>query len=72
MCLSIPYKIKKIIGQKAVVSTANKKSREVSLNLLNKVKVGDWILALNNFAIQKIAAKEANQIINLYNYEKSK
>ena len=72
MCLSIPYKINKIKGKKALVDSFNKKNREINLNLLKNAKVGDWILALNNFAIQKIKAKEAEQIINLYNYDKNK
>jgi len=72
MCLSIPYKINKIKGKKALVNSVNKKNREINLNLLKNVKVGDWILALNNFAIQKITNKEAKQIINLYNYDKIK
>jgi hydrogenase maturation factor len=41
--------------------------------ILNNVKIGDWILVLNNFAIQKITNKEARQIINLYKkYDKNK
>ncbi|MCX6745605.1 MAG: HypC/HybG/HupF family hydrogenase formation chaperone [Candidatus Parcubacteria bacterium] len=72
MCLSIPYKINNIKGQKAVVNSANKREIEIDLSLLKNLKKGDWILVLNNMAIQKITNKEAKQIINLYNYEKNK
>ncbi|MBN1326180.1 HypC/HybG/HupF family hydrogenase formation chaperone [Candidatus Falkowbacteria bacterium] len=69
MCLSIPYQIKKISGQKATVNSYKKKNRIIDLNILPKVKVGDWVLVLNNFAVNKISASEAKQIINLYKYE---
>jgi len=69
MCLSIPYQIKKINGFKASVTSYKKKNRIIDLNILPKVNVGDWVLVLNNFAVNKISASEAKQIINLYKYE---
>ncbi|HDQ22670.1 MAG TPA: HypC/HybG/HupF family hydrogenase formation chaperone [Candidatus Uhrbacteria bacterium] len=69
MCLSIPYQIKEIKGDKAIVSLASGKKRKINLNLLTGVKIGDWILSLNNFATQKITDTEAQEIIKLYNHE---
>jgi len=69
MCLSIPYKIKKILGRKALVDDYSNIERTIDLNLLKDLKVGDWILSLNNMAIEKISANEADEIIKLYNYE---
>ncbi len=69
MCLSIPYKIKKIQGQKAIVQSFSKKDRNIDIKLLKNLKAGDWILSLNNFAIEKISDQEAQEIIKLYNYE---
>ncbi|MBD3359591.1 MAG: HypC/HybG/HupF family hydrogenase formation chaperone [Candidatus Buchananbacteria bacterium] len=69
MCLSIPYKIKKINGQKAIVDNYDQQEREVNVELIGNLKIGDWILSLNNFATQKISAKEAEEIIKLFNYE---
>jgi len=69
MCLSIPYQIKEIKGDKAIVSLVSGKKRKIDLNLLTGVKVGDWILSLNNFATQKISVAEAQEIIKLYNHE---
>ncbi len=69
MCLSIPYKIEKINGQKAIVRKNNKKEAEIDINLLSDLKKGDWVLLLNNLAIEKISLKEAKEIINLYKHE---
>ena len=69
MCLSIPYQIKKIKGQTATVSGYIKKDKNINIKLLENLKIGDWILSLNNLAIEKISADEAQQIIKLYNYE---
>jgi hydrogenase assembly chaperone HypC/HupF len=71
MCLTIPYKIKKIQGPKGIVK-AGSKSKEINLNLLKNLKPGDWILTLHDLAVQKVSALEAKQIINLYKYGKNK
>ena len=69
MCLSIPYKTQEIKGQKAVVQSFSKKNKSIDIKLLKGLKAGDWILSLNNFAIEKISDQEAQKIIKLYNYE---
>ncbi|OGY42028.1 MAG: hypothetical protein A2Y67_03015 [Candidatus Buchananbacteria bacterium RBG_13_39_9] len=71
MCLTIPGKIKKISGKTAIIEQQNK-LRKINLILLDKLKIGDWILVLNNMAVQKISGLEAKQIINLYKYEQNK
>jgi hydrogenase expression/formation protein HypC len=71
MCLTIPGKIKKISGKTAIISIA-KKDKKISLNLLNNLKLGDWVLTLHDLAVEKISAQEAKQIINLYKYGQNK
>ncbi len=66
MCISIPYRIKEIKGKQAVVLSPGNKENNVGLDLVENLKVGDWILSLNNFAVQKITASEAREIIKLY------
>lgn len=66
MCLSIPYQIKKISGHKAICKSYQKKNREINLGIVPELKKGDWILSLNNFAVQKISASQAKKIIKLY------
>ncbi len=72
MCLSIPYRIKKITGNKAVVTKQNNKLVEIDIKLTPDLRKGDWVLLLNNMAIEKVSSEEAKQIINLYNYDKNK
>jgi len=69
MCLSIPYKIAAIKGEKAMVKTQDNKEREIGLPLVKDLQVGDWVLVLNDLAVTKISAQEAKQIINLYKHE---
>jgi len=72
MCLTIPGKIKQLKGQTAVIEQ-NKNLHSVNVAILNDLKIGDWILVLNNMAVEKITNKEAKQIINLYKkYDKNK
>ena len=71
MCLSIPYKIKEIKGKTAIIEH-NQKNRQINLALMDKINIGDWILVLNDMAVEKISQSEAKKIINLYQYEKNK
>ena len=48
MCLSIPYRIKKITGSQATVESYDKKDRLIDIKLIEKIKIGDWVLILNN------------------------
>ncbi len=70
MCLTIPYKIEEIRDHKAMVKKNNKKVVEIDIKLISGLKKGNWVLLLNNLAIEKISAQEAKAIINLYKYDK--
>ncbi|MFW6369835.1 MAG: HypC/HybG/HupF family hydrogenase formation chaperone [Bacteroidota bacterium] len=62
MCLSIPGKILSIEGDKAFVSIQGNKV-EVSLQLLDDVKVGDYVLVHVGFALEKICDEEAQEML---------
>jgi len=66
MCLSIPSKIISINGDKALVSVGGTEY-EASLQLLDDVKVDDYVLIHTGFAIQKISEEEANETLRLFN-----
>ena len=53
MCLSIPAKILSIDGDKARVSLGGAEYN-AALNLIEDVKIGDYVLLHSGFAIQKI------------------
>ena len=66
MCLSIPAKIESIDGEMAQVSVGGA-TYNASLQLLDDVKIGDYILLHTGFAIQKISPEEAEETLKLFN-----
>ncbi len=65
MCLSIPSKVISINGDKAVVSVGGT-TYEASLQMLDNVNVGDYILIHTGFAIQKISEEEALETLKVF------
>lgn len=64
MCLTIPAKVVKINGVFATVKDSNS-IKEINLQAVTDVKVGDWILYANDFAVRKISSRDASEIIDL-------
>ena len=64
MCLSIPSKVISISGNKAVVSVGGTEY-EASLQLLDDVKIDDYVLLHTGFAIQKISEEDAQETLKL-------
>ena len=58
MCLSIPAEVLSINGETAEVSIGGT-IYKAGLQMLENVKVGDYILLHAGFAIQKISKEEA-------------
>lgn len=65
MCLSIPAKVEKIEGDMATVSVGGTKYN-ASLQMLEDVKVGDYILLHTGFAIQKLSEEEAKESLKVF------
>jgi len=65
MCLSIPAKVMSVDGDKAIVSVGGT-NYEASLQLIDDVKVGDYILLHTGFAIQKISEEEAIETLRVF------
>ncbi len=63
MCLSVPGRILKICNSTAQVSISGS-IIEVSLQLLENVKVGDYILVHAGFALEKLDTEEAIITLN--------
>ena len=63
MCLTIPAKIISLEKDKAIVDFVGKK-QEVDTQLV-KVKVGDYVIVSNGFAIKKVEPKEAKEILKI-------
>ena len=65
MCLAIPGKVIKIEDKSSVVEIMGV-SREISLDLLKDVKIGDYVLVHAGCAIEKIDEEEALNTIQLF------
>lgn len=65
MCLSIPAKVESITGEFALVSVGGTKYN-ASLQLVENIEVGDYVLIHTGFAIQKISPEEAEETLKLF------
>ncbi len=64
MCLATPVKVTKLEGDKATVDALGEEMT-VDTSLLKGVKVGDYLLAKGELAIQKIPVEDAEKILEL-------
>ncbi len=65
MCLSIPAKVESIEGEMAVVSVGGT-TYDASLQMIEGVEVGDYILLHTGFAIQKISEEDAQETLKIF------
>ena len=65
MCLSIPAKVEKIEDDMAIVSVGGTKYN-ASLQMLDDVNIGDYILLHTGFAIQKLTPEEAEESLKVF------
>jgi len=64
MCLSVPAEIISIDGQMAKASVGGA-IREISLQLVEDMHIGDFVLLHTGYAIEKISAEEAVETVRL-------
>lgn len=62
MCLTLPFKIRKIQGNRAELSDG----RNVNIAGIENLVVGDWVLANADLAVSKVSEKEAEEIKNYF------
>jgi hydrogenase expression/formation protein HypC len=60
MCVGLPAKVEEINGGVARVSASGAK-REISVELLTGLKVGDYVIIHAGIAIARITAQEAEE-----------
>ena len=66
MCLGIPTKVIEKKGEMGVVEFGGVK-KEISLQLLEDIEVGDYVILHAGFAIQKLDEAEAQETLSLLN-----
>ncbi len=64
MCLAFPSKVIKIKGKWAYVQSDDHQHR-VNLSLVKNVKIGDYLLAHGDLAINKVAESDAKKILKM-------
>lgn len=64
MCLSVPAEILSIQGEMARASVGGA-VREISLQMVENVKPGDFVLVHTGFAIEKIGKEEAAETLEM-------
>ena len=64
MCLAIPMELKKIKGEWGFIEHDGHEHK-VSLSIIEKPQVGDWLLAHGDLAISRIETTEAALILSL-------
>ena len=64
MCLAIPMKIINIRGGTGIVQIGTIQ-KEVNVELMNNIDIGDYVLVHAGFAIEKIDEKIAQESLSL-------
>ncbi|MCS7186748.1 MAG: HypC/HybG/HupF family hydrogenase formation chaperone [Armatimonadetes bacterium] len=67
MCLAVPARVVELVDENNQIAKVDIGGvrRNISVALLEDVKVGDWVLVHVGFAIQKIDENEAEQTLML-------
>ncbi|KUK14636.1 MAG: HypC/HybG/HupF family hydrogenase formation chaperone [Synergistetes bacterium] len=65
MCLAVPHKVVEINGKEAITELGGIK-KKTRLDLLEDVKVGDFVLVHAGFAIEKLNPEEAREILDAW------
>lgn len=66
MCLAIPVKIVELLDNDLAVSDVGGIRKEISLALVDDVKVGDYVIAHVGYAINRLDAEEADKTLALF------
>jgi hydrogenase expression/formation protein HypC len=64
MCIAIPMKVVEINGETGLVESLGVK-RQVGLQLLEDVKIDDWVIIHTGFAISKLEEEDAQETLKL-------
>ncbi len=65
MCLAVPGEVLSISGSRALINTMGVK-KEVSIALVEDVKIGDYLIIHAGCAISKIDEQEALETLKLF------
>ncbi len=66
MCLAIPVKIVELAANEMALADVGGIRKEISLALVDDVKVGDYVIAHVGYAINRLDPEEAEKTLALF------
>lgn len=66
MCLAVPARIEQLIGEHRAIVNIGGIRKEVSLELLDNVILGDYVIVHVGFALQKLDQQEAELTLAMF------
>ena len=67
MCLAVPMKVIKLLPHDRAIVETDGISMEVSITLVGKVNIGDYVIVHTGFALEVLDLKEAKKTLELLN-----
>jgi len=65
MCLAIPMRVKSVKGDEAIVEVSGVEYK-ANIQLLDDVKIGDYLIVHAGFAIEKLDEEEASKSLDAW------
>jgi len=66
MCLAIPARIEQLLAEDSAIINLGGVRKEVSLALVDDIKVGDYVIVHAGYALQKLDEEEAARTLELF------
>ena len=66
MCLAIPARIEQLIAEDSAIINLGGMRKEVSLALVEKIAVGDYVIVHAGYALQKLDQEEAAHTLAMF------
>ncbi|MBQ8829036.1 MAG: HypC/HybG/HupF family hydrogenase formation chaperone [Burkholderiaceae bacterium] len=64
MCIGIPMKVTQILNESSAFCESKDQKGLLNTLLIGSVSVGDWVLAWNGYATQKLTEERAHSVTN--------
>ena len=66
MCLAIPARVERLTAQDRAIVSVGGVHKEVSLELIDDVRPGDYVIVHVGFALQKLDQMEAERTLAIF------
>jgi hydrogenase expression/formation protein HypC len=66
MCLAIPVRVVELLGDDSAVVDLDGIRKQISLALVDDVRVGDYVILHVGYALSKLDAAEAQRTLELF------